>query len=838
MNEATADVANGPRPQKGAGEETAPASHHLVTLTLPVEGMTCATCANRIETVVGRLEGVDSALVNLASETAEIRYNPNEIGPEGLARSIVKAGFMVPDETQELAISGMTCATCATRIEKVLSRVPGVASVVVNLATERAYVDALPGAVSPADLIVAVRRAGFDAEPVNNRLDRLHERQAEERRRATWEVVQLVIALILGLPLVLPMLLMPFGAHVMLPPLVQMALATPVQFWIGGRFYSAGFKALRAGTGNMDLLVAVGTSAAYGLSGWKAITMALAGPEGSAAVAHLPGGTTLYFEASAMVIGLVMLGRVLEHRAKRSASRAIHAMMELRPDMARVEREDGVVDVAADAVGIGDTVVLRPGDRVPVDGVILQGRTSMDESLLTGESMPVDKEVGDTVTAGAVNGSGAVRVRATRVGEASTLSRIIERVEHAQASKAPVQRLVDRVAAVFVPFVLVVAALTFAGWWWGVGDTTTAFVAAVAVVVVACPCALGLATPTALMVGLGVGARAGVLIKDAEALERAHNLTTIIFDKTGTLTEGRPQVTGLKRFDDRLSDEDMIRVAAAIQAYSEHPLAGAIREAAEGLDPLPVERVRTLPGRGIEGAVNGHTLRLGSARFMRDSGLDADSYDDLVHTLETRGRTVVWLAEVTPNPRLLGILAFNDPVKPDAAAAVEHLRALGLTTVMLTGDNRRSAVAVAQQVGIDDVVAEVLPEDKVAEVAERRDQGARVGMVGDGVNDAPALAMADVGMAMGTGTDVAMEAAGITLMRGRPWLVADAISLSRATHRKIRQNLFWAFIYNVVAIPLAVLGLLNPVVAGGAMAFSSVTVVANALLLRRWKPHA
>lgn len=717
-----------------------------------------------------------------------------------------------------LPVRGMTCAACSARLEKVLGKVPGVSSAQVNLATERASVEGLQGVVTPAALVAAVEKAGFTATPVQDTRDRLAEEEAERARASRRELIKLGIAALLTLPLVLQMVLDLAGVPFRLPGWAQMALATPVQFWIGWRFYEGAWKSLRAGAGNMDVLVAMGTSAAYGLSAW----MVLAG--------H--GGGHLYFEASAVVITLVLLGKWLEGRAKGSAAAAIRALMKLRPDTARVERDGRVVELPAEAVAVGDIVLARPGERVPVDGTVVSGESQTDESLITGESLPVPRGPGDAVPAGAINGEGLLRLRATAVGADSTIARIIRLVQGAQASKAPVQRLVDRISAIFVPAVVAVAALTFIGWSAVAGDVGTAFVAAVSVLVIACPCALGLATPTAIMVGTGLAARQGVLIKDAQALELAHRVDTIVFDKTGTLSEGRPAVSDIVPADGEAA-EDVLRLAASAQQGSEHPLARAVLERAreQGAELLSLDGFQAVTGRGLRAVVAGRRLLLGSRRLMREEGIATAALDEQAAALEAQGRTVMWLAEAQGAAK--GLLAVSDPVKQGAAKAVGRLRSLGVETVMLTGDNERAARAVADAVAIDRVIAEVLPEDKAAEVTRLRREGRVVAMVGDGVNDAPALAAADVGIAMGSGTDVAMQAAGVTLMRGDPGLLPVAIGLSRATYGKIRQNLFWAFIYNVVAIPAAAAGMLNPVIAGAAMAFSSVSVVSNSLLLRR-----
>lgn len=784
---------------------------------LPVQGMTCAACSSRLERVLGKVPGVREARVSLASERADIDFVPGEVDRAALADSIAKAGFSVPTRELDLGISGMTCASCAGRLEKVLAKVPGVNAASVNLGTEKARVAFQDGVATPADLVAAVQRAGFGATIQTGAGEAA--RQAEEKRAAQSrrDLVMLALAAVLTVPLMAEMVFHMSGLPGGVPPWVQLVLATPVQFIAGARFYAGAWKSLRAGSGNMDVLVALGTSAAWGLSTWRVLTL-----DGH-------GHPELYFEASAVVITLVMLGKWLEGRAKGSAASAIRALMALRPDTARVERDGTVIEIPAEAVSPGDRVIIRPGERVPVDGEVVEGRSAMDESLLTGESLPVEKGPGDAVTGGAINGNGLIVAKATAVGADATLSRIIRMVEDAQASKAPVQHLVDRIAAVFVPVVVGFAVLTFLGWWLIGGVPETAFVAAVSVLVIACPCALGLATPTAMMVGTGVAARHGILIKDAAGLERAHATTTVVFDKTGTLTEGHPTVTDIR------GEAEVLRLAASAQQGSEHPLARAVLERAseDGLALPRVEEFTGLPGRGLRAVVEGRTLLLGSRRLMEESGQSMAALAEEAVALEEAGRTVMWLAE--EGKGVLGLLAVSDPVKPTTAAAVAELRRLGVETVMLTGDNRRTAEAVARSLGLSEVIAEVLPEDKAEAVRVLKAKGGVVAMVGDGVNDAPALAEADVGVAMGTGSDVAMQTAAVTLMRGDPGLMPAALDVSRATYAKIRQNLFWAFIYNVIGLPLAALGFLTPVIAGAAMAFSSVSVVSNALLLRRWK---
>jgi Cu+-exporting ATPase len=712
-----------------------------------------------------------------------------------------------------LTIEGMTCASCVARVEKALARVPGVVLAEVNLATETARVQGHSGTTA---LIAAVRKAGYGAH--------VHVEHETVAPALLWPVL---LAAALSLPLVVPMVGDLFGAHWMLPGWLQLALATPVQFWLGARFYIAGWKALRAGTGNMDLLVAIGTSAGYGLSLWRL-------PTDTGAMPHL------YFEASAVVITLVLLGKWLEARAKRQTTEAIRALQALRPLTARVGLPDGREEERPIAqVAVGDLVVVRPGERVPVDGAVAEGASQVDESLITGESLPVAKHAGDRVIGGAVNGEGLLVVRTAAIGAETTLARIVRLVESAQTKKAPIQRLVDRVSAVFVPVVIGIALLTWLGWGLFAGQWEQGLLNAVAVLVIACPCALGLATPTAIMAGTGVAARHGILIKDAQALETAHRIGVVAFDKTGTLTEGRPRLVEALAAD--ANRDALLADAAALQARSEHPLARAVlRAAADGcITAATPTDVRAEAGRGVFARVAGRALRLGSTRWMNELGVDLSPLIDAAQTQQAQGRTVSWLVEGenTP-PRLRGLLVFGDTLKRDARAAIDALHALQVKTLLVSGDNRGAADAVTAQLGIDEVRAEVLPADKAAIVAERKRDGSTVAMVGDGLNDAPALAAADVGIAMATGTDVAMHAAGVTLMRGQVSLVADAIDLSRRTTAKIRQNLFWAFIYNVVGIPLAALGLLSPVIAGAAMALSSVSVVTNALTLRSWKGGA
>lgn len=766
--------------------------------------------------------------------------------------------------TLDLGIGGMTCASCSGRVERALRKVPGVQEATVNLATERAHVVyaasaadvagvAGGGAAMEAQLRRAVRNAGYEPRAPQAQ-------DAEARGQSPWAGFgPVALGLALSAPLVLPMLLglLPerFGAllgpHGMLPAWLQWLLATPVQFLLGAHFYKAGWHALKARSGNMDLLVAIGTSAGYGLSLWLWLT---------APAGHAPH---LYFEASAVVITLVLLGKWLEARAKRQTTAAIRALHALRPDVAHLVGADGEVDVPVAEVMAGDRIVVRPGERIPVDGTVLEGHTQVDESMLTGEPLPVPRTAGEALTGGSINGDGRVVVQVSAVGAETVLARIIRLVEDAQAGKAPIQRLVDRVSAVFVPVVLGIALATLLGWLWVGAGGEAAVIHAVAVLVIACPCALGLATPAAIMAGTGVAARHGILIRDAEALERAHRVGTVAFDKTGTLTVGQPRLTAFEVAPGQDGDA-LLAAVAGVQGGSEHPLARAVVQEARrrGLGVPAPQAVSAVPGRGTEGTAAGRHFRVGSLRWMEELGVPLGALAAPAAALQSAGATVSAVAEAPPGEVPTGqeaagpawvlraLLAFGDEPKPGAREALAALRARGLRVVMVSGDHRGAAEAMARRLGLDpdagEVMAEVLPGDKAACVARLRSEAAAgpgahrparhaVAMVGDGVNDAPALAAADVGMAMGNGTDVAMQAAGITLMRGDPRLVAAALDISHRTVAKIRQNLFWAFAYNVAGIPLAALGYLSPVVAGAAMALSSVSVMANALLLKRWR---
>ncbi|WP_440468253.1 heavy metal translocating P-type ATPase [Pseudomonas sp. YH-1] len=796
-------------------------SANPIELDLPVSGMTCASCAGRVERALRKVPGVQDASVNLASEQARVQLaapsSSNTL--PALVAAVEQAGYQVPAHSLELAIEGMTCASCVGRVERALAKVPGVRTASVNLASERAHVELL-GAVEAATLIAAVDKAGYKARPLEPDQPTVDPAVARLARERWW----LAAAILLSLPLVLPMVGDWFGQHWMLPAWVQFVLATPVQFIIGARFYVSAYKAVRARSGNMDLLVALGTSAGYGLSLylWYA-----------AAPGQMPH---LYFEASAVVITLILLGKYLESRAKRQTAAAIRALEALRPERATRVRDGIEEDVAIAELRLGDEVLVRPGERFPVDGEVLAGQSHADEALITGESLPVPKDIGDPVTGGAINGEGVLRVKTTALGGETVLARIIRLVEDAQAAKAPIQKLVDKVSNVFVPVVIGIALLTLVGWLIAGAGWEQALINAVAVLVIACPCALGLATPTAIMAGTGVAAKHGILIKDAEALEVAHAVTAVAFDKTGTLTSGQPRITNLAAAGD---EAEALALAGALQRGSEHPLARAVLDACaeRSLNPAAAEAIQALTGRGIQGRIDGRLLALGNRRMLDEAQLPAGALADSAMRWEAEGRTLSWLIEREPQPRVIALFAFGDSLKEGAKVAIDALRERGIASHLITGDNRGSAKVVADALGLDDVHAEVLPGDKAAVVGALRQAGKVVAMVGDGINDAPALAAADVGIAMGGGTDVAMHAAGITLMRGDPRLVPAALDISRRTYAKIRQNLFWAFIYNLVGIPLAAFGLLNPMVAGAAMAASSVSVVSNALLLKRWKPQ-
>ncbi len=798
------------------------ASSPALHLDLPLAGMTCAACAARIEKNLNKLPGV-AANVNFATESAQVTIASGESSPAAVIAAIDRTGYSVPARVADFQIEGMTCVACAARIEKVLNKLEGVEAAV-NFATETARVRYVPGLATPEQLVAAIRKAGYGAS------ERVEANAAadKERRAAAYraELRLLWLAIALSLPLLLEMVAMfgPGDGHSeWLPRWLQMALATPVQFWAGRRFYVGGYKALRGGGANMDVLVALGTTMAWGLS----------------AVVTLLGlvHQHVYFEASAVVITLVLLGKLLEARAKLGTSAAIEALVRLQPRTARVERDGAVVEVPVADMQVGDVYLVRPGESIPVDGLVTTGDSGVDESMLTGESLPMSKGPGDKVFAGTLNHQGLLRCTAQGVGATTMLAGIIRLVREAQGSKALIQRLADQVAGVFVPVVVALSALTFALWWGFGGDPAAALVNAVAVLVIACPCALGLATPTAIMVGTGRGAQVGVLVKNAVALEQAEKIRTLVVDKTGTLTEGKPVVTDVVAAAGFTAD-DVLTVAASLEAASAHPLAHAVLEQAQQqkLALQTLREFRSVTGRGVEAVIDvpalggEHMMRLGAPAFLAESGLAVDAA--AIAPLLAAGKTVV---AVGGGGRTLGYLAIADKLRESSRAAVARLQGMGIDVVMLTGDNADTAKAIAAAAGVTEFRAQVMPDGKAAAVAAYKADGRIVGMVGDGVNDAPALAAADVSFAIGAGSDVALEAADVALLRNDLMSVADAISLSRATLAKIRQNLFLAFVYNVLAIPLAAAGMLNPVIAGAAMALSSVSVVGNSLLLRRWR---
>ncbi len=783
-------------------------------LMLPIQGMYCAACATRLEKVLGKVEGVRHVSVNLATEKAQIESDV-KIAPAAFISAVEKAGFTVPQRTVTLQIKGMHCAACQQRLEKVLNREPGVISAVVNLASEKARLQVLSD-VADAQLLQAIAKAGYEGIVPDLNASAAEQAQPKRDTDRDW----LIVGALCTVPLLLPMIAGLWGASFQLPVFWQFVLASIVQFGLGWRFYRGAWAALRVGSSNMDVLVALGTTAAYGLSLYQWLLQAHH--------AHL------YFESSATVITLVWFGKWLEQRAKRQTSEAIRALQALRPDQAWVER-DGVEQwLPLAMIRLGDRVRVRAGERIPVDGEIIDGSSHLDESLLTGESLPVSKEAGDKVSTGAMNGEGLLWLRTAALGEDTLLARIIARVELAQMAKPPIQQKVDQISAVFVPVVLVLALLTITGWYLVTGQGEAALIHAVSVLVIACPCALGLATPAAIMAGTGTAARHGILIRDAEVLEKAEKVDMVVFDKTGTLTIGHPalsaqQVSGI-------SDEQALLIAAALQLGSAHPLGIALQQAAQqqGLVLPLLSEISTVAGIGVQGKWQDRDYALVGAQGLLRFDVTPDaSLQAGVEQQYQQGRTVSWLIE---NGNVVAWFAFQDPPKPEAAAAIKTLQQQGVKVALLSGDHQQSVEQMARLLGIDEMAAQVLPEQKAEAVVHWRKQGFTVAMVGDGINDAPALAESDLGIAMGSGTDVAMASAAMTLMRNDPRAVADALTIARLTSRKIRQNLFWAFIYNVVALPLAVLGFLDPVLAGAAMAFSSVSVVTNALWLTRWRP--
>ncbi len=836
--------------------------------SFPVKGMNCAACAVRIEKALKRMDGIENAAVNLVMEEVAVDYDPAAVEVSAMINQVEKLGFSVPLERLDLQVSGMSCAACSARIEKGLNKAAGVEKAVVNLATETATIEYYPGLTDPDALIKTVERIGYGASLMPDFFESIAEPADSDDMKNKWRL--LIFSAVLSLPFAAMMiaelagLAVPAWLHSFY---TQLLLASLVQFGAGWIFYRGAFFALRGGSANMDVLVALGTSAAYFYSLGAGLL--------------LPG-SHLYFEVSAILITLILVGKYLEARAKGRTSEAIRKLMGLQPRTARVIRGGQEMEIPIHEVRVGDLVLVRPGESIPVDGTVIEGYSAVDESMLTGESIPVDKNTGDPVTGATINKFGSLKVEAGRVGRDTVLAQIIRVVQAAQGSKAPIQRLADLVAGYFVPVVITIALGTFAYWYWmgSNADFPMALINATAVLVIACPCAMGLATPTSIMVGTGRGAENGILIKGGEYLEQAHRINTVVLDKTGTITKGEPELTdyltaGKRPADEVMEDEaqagkkpagsgspeDEERFpawAASVEKLSEHPVAQAIVAGLEqrfpGLAAMPAESFEAVPGQGVRATVEGRRIMLGSRSFVQGFLNQGDGSGDLnlqdlnhqnrppdlkipdllaeAERLEGQGKTVTLMAV---DGRLAALMAVADTIKEHSAEAIARLQAMGIEVWMITGDNRRTAEAIASQAGISNVLAEVLPENKAREVQRLRAEGRIVAMAGDGINDAPALVNADVGIAMSTGTDIAMEAADITLLRGDLRLIATAIELSRATMRNIKQNLFWAFVYNIIGIPIAAAGLLNPVIAGGAMALSSVSVVSNALRLKRVK---
>lgn len=788
------------------------------TTTLKVSGMSCAACANRIEKSLAKLDGVDSAAVNFAAEKVTVSFDSAKVQTAGIIEKIEALGFSAITDKAEFAITGMHCAACSGRIERVVQKLPGVVQATVNLATEKAVVLYNSAEVTSAEIKAAIEKIGFGAHNVASRAEQDQEqktREQEVKKQRFW----LIFSALLSFPLLAAMLLHSAGLTGMLNPYVELALATPVQFGAGWQFYRGAFLALKNGSSNMDVLVALGTSAAYFYS-----------------VANLLRGVhELYFEASAILITLIIFGKMLEAVAKGRTSEAIKKLIGLQPKTARVVRAEQELDIPVEEVLAGDTIIVRPGEKIPVDGVITEGMSAVDESMLTGESLPVDKKAGDSVIGATINKFGTFKFSATKVGRDTALAQIIRVVEAAQGSKAPIQRFADIVSGYFVPTVVAIAAVTFLAWYFILdpGNFSRALINFTAVMVIACPCALGLATPTSIMVGTGKGAENGILIKGAEHLENTHKLTAIVLDKTGTITKGEPEVTDIIAVS-TMTEAELLQLAAAAEKNSEHPLGQAVVNYGKntGIKLEEPEQFASIPGHGVEAVVKGRQLLIGTRKLMTERNVAYEEHGEVMNKLEAQGKTVMLMAV---DGLLTALLAVADTVKETSAQAVAELQKMGLEVWMITGDNERTARYIAAQVGIEHVLPEVLPEHKADKVAALQREGKIVAMVGDGINDAPALATADVGFAIGTGTDIAIEAADITLMRGDLNGIVSAIRLSRKTMANIKQNLFWALFYNILGIPVAAAGFLSPVLAGAAMAFSSVSVVTNALRLKRIK---
>ncbi|MFJ6031845.1 heavy metal translocating P-type ATPase [Bacillus toyonensis] len=795
---------------------------------LQISGMTCAACANRIEKGLKKVEGVHDANVNFALEKTKIMYDPTKTTPQHFKEKVESLGYGIVSDKAEFTVSGMTCAACANRVEKRLNKLDGVNKATVNFALESATVDFNPDEVSVNEMKSTITKLGYKLEVKSDERDGSTDHRLQEIKR---QKKKFIISFILSFPLLWAMVShFSFTSFIYLPdmlmnPWVQLALATPVQFIIGGQFYIGAYKALRNKSANMDVLVALGTSAAYFYSVYLSI-------QSIGSSEHM---TDLYFETSAVLITLIILGKLFEAKAKGRSSEAIKKLMGLQAKTATVVRDGTEMKILIEEVVAGDIVYVKPGEKIPVDGEIVEGKSAIDESMLTGESIPVDKTIGDVVIGSTINKNGFLKVKATKVGRDTALAQIIKVVEEAQGSKAPIQRVADQISGIFVPVVVVIAIITFAVWMIFVtpGDFGGALEKMIAVLVIACPCALGLATPTSIMAGSGRSAEYGILFKGGEHLEATHRLDTVILDKTGTVTNGKPVLTDII-VADGFHEEEILRLVGAAEKNSEHPLAEAIVEGIKEkkIDIPSSETFEAIPGFGIESIVEGKQLLIGTRRLMTKFNIDIEEVSKSMEELEREGKTAMLIAI---DKEYAGIVAVADTVKDTSKAAIARLKKMGLDVAMITGDNTQTAQAIAGQVGIDHVIAEVLPEGKAEEVKKLQAQGKKVAMVGDGINDAPALATADIGMAIGTGTDVAMEAADITLIRGDLNSIADAIFMSKMTIRNIKQNLFWALAYNGLGIPIAALGFLAPWVAGAAMAFSSVSVVLNALRLQRVK---
>ncbi len=796
--------------------------------TLQITGMTCAACANRIEKGLSKLEGVSQATVNFALEQAAITFDPSKTDPSQMEQKIQALGYGTVGESADFQITGMTCAACAARIEKGLNKLPGVTKATVNLALETAHVEYNPAEVTPTDMIQKVEKIGYKAALKGEKKEAGDHRQKEIKRQK----LKLLVSALLSFPLLWAMVShFSFTSFIWLPdlfmnPWFQLALATPVQFIIGSQFYIGAYKALRNGSANMDVLVALGTSAAYFYSLYQTI---------ETINAHGHHQVDLYYETSAVLITLILLGKLFEALAKGRSSEAIKTLMGLQAKSATVIRAGQEMVVPVEQVLAGDVVVVKPGEKIPVDGEVVHGTSSVDESMLTGESIPVEKRAGDKVIGATINKNGMLQIQATKVGKETALAQIIKVVEEAQGSKAPIQRIADIISGIFVPIVVGIAIVTFLVWYFVVepGSFASALEKAIAVLVIACPCALGLATPTSIMAGSGRAAELGVLFKGGEHLEATHRIEAIVLDKTGTVTKGKPELTDVIA-ENGMDERAFLRLIGAAEKNSEHPLAEAIVAGIQekGIELPPSEQFEAITGYGIRAMVDGLELHIGTRRLMQKYGIQADSAFGKMNRLEETGKTAMLVAI---EGQYAGMVAVADTIKETSKEAVKRLKDLGIDVIMITGDNERTAKAIAAQAGIDKVLAEVLPEGKAAEVKKLQESGKKVAMVGDGINDAPALATADIGMAIGTGTDVAMEAADVTLMRGDLNSIPDAIFMSKKTMSNIKQNLFWALAYNVIGIPVAALGFLAPWLAGAAMALSSVSVVLNALRLQRVK---